>query len=129
MGILVAFAMFIARSRESESMHGRMIPVILVVSTLVSGSCPVRDLIVMPSDRFEVLSDFVVCIILLCIVERRVFPVSRVESWLQKIDTRVSNMGIRRMEFFDRGKRFTGRREGESEYEVNIYILHSCMLE
>lgn len=38
-------------------------------------------------------------------------------------------MGIRRMEFFYRGKRFTRRREGDSEHEINIYIPHSRIFE
>ncbi len=110
-----------ARCRESVSSILAMIPVSCIVLALVSWLRPVRELIVMPSERGEIFYNLDILFLHFSFWYTTGFPVWRIELIFEHIDARMRDVGILCMELTDIRESFPGLRVRESEDEVDIY--------
>lgn len=87
---------------------------------LISWLRPVRDLIVMPADRVEILANRAIVFLHFLFCNRLSLPVLRIVTILEHVDTRMSDMWECFMKFSDIRECLSWPREGESEDEVDV---------
>ena len=109
-----------ARSGESEASIRWVIPVGLIVLALISWFCEIGQLIVMPSDRLEILHNIEKFFLHLCFCDRVRFPVFRIFFIFEHIDTRMRDKWEFCMEFFYSFQCFSWKCVGKSEDEIYV---------
>ncbi len=131
MTIFPSFSTDIARRRKSKSSIVRMIPVSTIVSWFVSWFWPVWYLVLVPTEWLEIFTYCTVFSFYLSFFEWVGFPVFRIESILEHIDTCMSDIGEFLMDLLYIFERFSWFwvRESEDEVDIEWYslILNVCV--